>query len=417
MGATCRARKHLGNRPRPSNHSIVSGYYPGYNAKLLAVEKIPWTRYDHLHYFVAVPGETPEADLKVDTEANMVAVVAGAKAHNVSISLSIGGWTGSQTFSLLVGNKRNRTDFAESILRATKKYGFDGIDLDWEYPNVQGLGCNFINKNDSAHFVAFLKVLRAKLGQNSRISAAVSLRGLMSSDGIHYLNDTSAFSRELDFITIMAYDIYGPSFSKVAGPNAPLFDDCSEPKFRYSVSQAIKQWTSTGTPAKKILLGVPAYGYGYTTLSDRLTPTNFSGKAGVTSQLFQPTSSVVPAAGQTADPGGGKDVCGNPIKAGGQWLFKELAQTGKLSADGHSGLGGYERLYDNCTHTPFLFNPAKRNLITYDDGESLAEKTKYALAHGLAGVDVFDATGDSDDGQLVRSIREAMNQKSQNGTH
>lgn len=198
----------------------------------------------------------------------------------------------------------------------------------------------------------------------------------MSSDGTNYLNDTSAFARELDFITIMvspnfqayssiyysptfitltcfcqAYDVYGPSFSKLAGPNAPLSEACSEPNFRYSAAQAIRQWISTGTPAHKLLLGLPAYGYGYTTLSNNLSATTLSGKPNLTSLFFQPTDSVVPPAGQTADPGGEKDACGNKTVAGGQWLFKELSQTGKLSTDGHSGLGGYQRHYDNCTHT------------------------------------------------------------------
>ncbi|KAH9813273.1 family 18 glycoside hydrolase [Melampsora americana] len=411
LGATCRARKHH-SVFKSSNRSIISVYYPGYNAKYLPVEKIPWKKYDHLHYFVAVPGDTAKDDLKIDTEANMKEVVSAAKAHNVSTSLTVGGWTGSRLFSALVGSEQNRTDFADSISRTVKKYGFNGIDLDWEYPNVQGLGCNLLNKDDSQNFLSFLKVLRSKLGSRSRLSAAVSVHGFMSSDGTNYLNDTSAFSRELDFLTIMAYDLYGPSFSQVAGPNAPLFDTCSEPNFRYSVSQAIKQWTSTGTPARKLILGLPAYGYGYTTLSNKLAPTNFSGKSGVTSQLFQPSSPTVPPAGKTADVGGSKDVCGNITKAGGQWLFKELSQTGKLSTDGQKGLQGYERHYDNCTHTPFLFNPSTRNLISYDDGFSLAEKTKYAIAQGLAGVDIFDATGDSEDNQLLGSIQKAMNRQS-----
>jgi hypothetical protein len=71
----------------------------------------------------------------------------------------------------------------------------------------------------------------------------------------------------------------------------------------------------------------------------------------VTSLLFQPHADTVPESGKTAGQAGGTDACGNPNVAGGQWLFKELSETGKLSNDQQKGLNGYRRIYDNCTHT------------------------------------------------------------------
>ncbi|KAH9472209.1 hypothetical protein Pst134EA_002832 [Puccinia striiformis f. sp. tritici] len=387
--------------PHARNAPIVSVYYPGYNAEFLPVENIPWKMYDHLQYFVAVPAPTPEGDLLIDTEQNMIEVIAASKKNHVSISLSIGGWTGSRSFSFLVGDQKNRTTFVSTIERAVKKY-------DWEFPNVQGIGCNAMNKNDSENFLAFLKLLRAKLGPKFRLSAAVSVKGFMSPDGKTYLTDVSEFAKVLNFFTIMAYDVYVSSLSKVAGPNSPLFSTCSEPTQKFSVAQAIKQWTSTGVPAHQLLLGIPSYGYGYTLSSNKIVPSQFSGKAGVTSQLFQPRVSTVPASGKTAGVATGADVCGIPNVAGGQWLFKELSETGKLSKNQKEGLNGYERHYDNCTHTPFLFNPSTKNLISYDDSFSLEEKASYAVEHGLGGVEMFDATGDTPDSQLMKSVRKVL---------
>lgn len=408
--SSCVHRRTAVDEPHASEPAtpIVSAYYPGYNAKFLPVEKIPWKMYNHLQYFVAVPAPHPTEDLVIDTEQNMVEVIAAAKAHNVSISLSIGGWTGSLSFSTLVGNSKNRTSFVETISRAVKKYGVNGIDLDWEYPNEQGIGCNTINKNDSANFLAFLKLLRAKMGADFRLSAAVSMKGFMSSDGNTYLSDVREYAKALNFFTIMAYDVYGSSFSKLAGPNSPLYSTCSEPGHKYSVAQAIKQWTSTGVPARQLLLGIPSYGYGYTLTSPKIAPTHFSGKAGVTSQLFQPRAQAVPPGGKTAGEATSNDACGNPNVAGGQWLFRELAETHKLSSDQQKGLNGYQRIYDNCTHTPFLFNPSTKNLISYDDSFSLKEKASYAREHGLGGVEMFDATGDTSDSQLLKSVREVL---------
>ncbi|CAH7668766.1 hypothetical protein PPACK8108_LOCUS3316 [Phakopsora pachyrhizi] len=110
------------------------------------------------------------------------------------------------------------------------------------------------------------------------------------------------------------------SSSKIAGPNAPLFSTCSDPASKFSASQAIKCWISTGDSKK-------------------------------TSHLFQSTTGVPLKAGKTANVGGDKDACGNVIPPGGQWLFKELSGTKKLTSNAKKGLGGFERHYNSCTQT------------------------------------------------------------------
>jgi len=400
------ACKPKGYNQRSNHKPFISAYYQGYNAKSLSPDKIPWKSYNHLKYFVAVPSPKPEEDLIIDTEKNMLEVIAGAKSNNVSILLSVGGWTGSRHFSFLVGNSHNRTLFAKTIVRTLKKYKFDGVDIDWEYPNVQGLGCNALNKNDSKNFLKFLKVLRKKLGKSSIISAAVSVQGFMSSDGENYLKDVKGFGKVIDFFTIMAYDVYTSS-SKIAGPNAPLFDTCSDPTQKFSVSRAIKHWTSTGIPANQIVLGLPSYGHSFTLSSSKLSPTKFSGKQ--ESLLFQTATGIVPSSAEDGNGGdGGTDPCGNPNGPSGSWTFKELLKNNILSENGLKGKGDYKRHYDNCAQTPFLFNSKTKNLISYDDPVSLRAKSKFALSHGLAGVEMFDAIGDSDDLSLIKSIRKVF---------
>ncbi|CAH7682746.1 glycoside hydrolase superfamily, partial [Phakopsora pachyrhizi] len=83
---------------------------------------------------------------------------AGSNSNKVSISLLVGGWTGSRFFSFLVGDSQNRTIFPRQFLGLFKKYKFDGVDLGWEYPNFQGLGCNALIKDDSKIFLAFKRI-------------------------------------------------------------------------------------------------------------------------------------------------------------------------------------------------------------------------------------------------------------------
>ncbi|POW04341.1 hypothetical protein PSHT_11236 [Puccinia striiformis] len=359
---------------RAESKPTLSGYYPGYHATLLPPESIPWDLYTHLDYFVATTGSEASEDLKIENEENMKAVVAGAKSHGVSISLTVGGWTGSKYFSKLVTDEDSRKTFAQTFKKTLDKYGFDGT-------------------------------LREVLGPKARISAAVSVHGFMGPDG-SYLIDHKPYAEVLDFITIMAYDLYSPSSTDLAGPNAPLFETCNDPTVKVSVAKAIQTWTSTGFPASKILLGLPAYGYKYTMLTSELTPTKFSGQDNLTSLYFSKIdkSVQVPAPNATA---AGPTTCGGE-EEGHTWLFKDLVNCGLITPDGSQGLKGYTRYYDHCSRTPFLFESSSKTLISYDDARSLARKTRFVKENGLAGVNVFDATGDTQDRVLLKAIQSSL---------
>ncbi|KAA1089431.1 hypothetical protein PGT21_018009 [Puccinia graminis f. sp. tritici] len=388
--ATINFREAIGWADR--GKQVVSGYYPSYNAHIQPPSKIPWSHYTHIDYFVAPVQNDPGNPLKIEDEKNLKETVELAQAHNVSISLCIGGWTGSKFFSNLVKTDESRQKFASSLVQIIKKYKFDGVDLDWEYPGVPGEEGNIISPSDTENFLKFLKILRKKFGHDYRISAAVSVKGFMGADG-KYLKDTKAFSKVLDYITIMAYDIYVSGAGKqLSGPNAPLFHTCSDPGSKFSVSGAIKSWIKSGFESRKILLGVPAYGYAYTLLSSELQPTKFSGLKQKTSLLFQNTTSKPPQGGK---------ISATP----GHWLYHELYLDEKLAKDGRRGTSGYKRHFDECTRTPFLFNKENKNLIVYDDRRSIFEKTQFAKSKKLGGINIFDTTGDTLDRKLVDTIR------------
>ncbi|CAH7690668.1 glycosyl hydrolases family 18-domain-containing protein [Phakopsora pachyrhizi] len=253
----------------------------------------------------------------------------------------------------------------------------------------------------------------------------------LSETGTLVQDDLSISEEFLNFKNvILEQSFHGKkvSSSEIAGPNAPLFSTCSDPASKFSSLQAVKHWISTGIPAKKLILGIPSYSYAYTLKSNKLTETKFSGDSKKTSHLFQSTTGVPPKAGKTANVGGDKDACGNVNSPGGQWLFKELSGTKKLTSNAKKGLGGFERHYNSCTqtvldiflrnfshssplnqsylekHQPFIFNPETCSLISYNDPTSFIAKANFVLRHGLSGVEVFDATGDTDDKILLRSV-------------
>lgn len=195
--------------------------------------------------------------------------------------VSVGGWTGSRFFSKHMSTSARRTQFANQLVQFTWKYGFDGIDLDWEYPNAAGIGCNSPSSADSGRYLQFLPVLRQKLGKTRLITAAVSVNGFIGANG-NALASFRSFANTFDYINLstfsfaglgsfapsssgliaiwrgspttssaVTYDIGGP-WSSNTSPNAPLRTCASDT----SVTQAIQLFTSRGFPAKKILLYV-----------------------------------------------------------------------------------------------------------------------------------------------------------------
>lgn len=122
----------------------------------------------------------------------------------------------------------------------------------------------------------------------------------------------------------MAYDIYG-TWSSSTGPVGQLYDTCAtEEGAGVGGAPAVKLWTNAGFPAKKLLLGLPAYGYPSKTAHHTLATRKVNGK---TSLAYQTRTEEVPAGGVTSG-NPGRDVCGNKTPASSAWLFKELISTG-----------------------------------------------------------------------------------------
>ena len=208
------------------------------------------------------------------TQDNSVALlqrlVKSAHSSNPSkrVKLSIGGWTGSKYFSQAVSTPGNTAIFVNNIKNAVSTYGVDGVDLDWEYPGVQGAGDNAISPSDTANFLNFLQQLRSTLGPSKLITAAVSTSPfyLPSSNSTSATSIFNSFGRVLDYITIMNYDVHDNAGSS-PGSNAPLLShgpSCPSAQDVASAELAIDQWTKAGFPVEKILLGVPSYGYAVT---------------------------------------------------------------------------------------------------------------------------------------------------------
>lgn len=255
---------------------IIAGYYAGWSSyKGYTPDKIPANRLTHLHYAFA----------KIDPSANAVALADPSNDRKnfaalrklkqrqpaLKTLISIGGWDFSTYFSDVASSAARREAFAQSCLEFILEHGFDGIDLDWEYPVSGGLAGNTNRPQDKQNFTLLLQAIREKLNRQSAKDGRQYYLTIAGAANTSYLSkiEPAKVSALVDYLFVMSYDIHGP-WDSYADLNAPLYKPQeSSPQYKNSVYDGIRAYLDKGVPAKKLILGMPFYGYLYQGVSGR----------------------------------------------------------------------------------------------------------------------------------------------------
>ncbi len=212
----------------------------------------------------------------------------------------------------------------------------------WEYPVQQSIGCNTIDPQDSANFLAFLEELREHCIGKDLILTAAAVLPFSSSDGTPS-KDVSGFAKVLDWVNIMNYDMWG-SWSAAVGPNSPLQDSCAAPANQVgSAASEVKAWQAAGMPLDKIVLGVAAYGHSFSVNKTEA----FNGSSLALYPAFTKADGPV---GDAWDDVAGTDICGNANGPGGTIRFWGLMELGYLNTDGKPKVG-IDHIFDDCSKT------------------------------------------------------------------
>nr|CAD7195616.1 unnamed protein product [Timema douglasi] len=187
-----------------------------------------------------------------------------------------GGSAGSATFSTVVNDASKRSAFVNNAVNFLSNYGFDGMDIDWEYP-ASGDGSR---SSDKEAFVETLKELRSKFNEHGYL-LSVAVGAGNSFIGSSY--DVTGISQSVDFINVMTYDFHS-GWESYTGENAPLYARSSD-SYDESVDSCIQGWLSAGAPAEKIIMGMGLFGISYNLVNadDRWigSPANGPGAAGI----------------------------------------------------------------------------------------------------------------------------------------
>lgn len=232
-----------------SEEPVVLGYYPAWERNTLPADKVDFSILTNVIHAFAWPDSTGE--LKFWEGFHYPELVEATHKANRKISVALGGWGQCTGFPPSTADKSIRARFIRNILEFCDKTGYDGVDIDWEFP---------ANPTEKANLTAFISELRAaadKRGKPFLITMAVS-SGTWSGDH----NDYASLKRYVDWFNDMTYDFYG-SWTDRTGHNAPLYatQESVDTSIRFLVEKM-------GVPPGKVLLGLPFYGR--TFIADRL---------------------------------------------------------------------------------------------------------------------------------------------------
>ncbi|EDW63456.2 uncharacterized protein Dvir_GJ13003 [Drosophila virilis] len=201
-------------------------------------------------------------DSWADIDNNFYTRVSGLKSKGVKVSLALGGWNDSQgdKYSRLVRNAAARAKFIRHALDFIEKYGFEGLDLDWEYPVCWQTECNKGFADEKEGFTAWVKELsEAFKPRGLLLSTAVSPSKKIIDAGY----DVPLLARYFDWIAVMTYDFHG-QWDKKTGHVAPLYHHPDDDFDYFNANFSLNYWIEQGAPSRKIVMGMPLYGQSFT---------------------------------------------------------------------------------------------------------------------------------------------------------
>jgi chitinase len=290
--------------------------------------------YTHLcHAFLVADGEG-----NVRKGRNVPSRELTTKAHEagVKVLVSLGGWGWDRQFASIVSKPEAEDRYAQSVMTIVRDNDYDGIDLDWEYPDTATEIPGF--ERLARRFRKQLDLIGAAKGRPMFLTMAAS-----SNPGTLKWLDTPFLVETMDWINVMTYD-YSGNWTDYAGHHSPLFASSKQPGgAARSTAQTMKYLVDErGLPANRLAVGIPLYGRGFA-VSEPYASTKNAPRRGV--------------------PGG------------------DYSNLHRLLHEQN-----WTRKWDDETHNPWLIAPDHKTIIGYDDAESVSFKTEWALKQGYRGV-------------------------------
>ncbi|KAK2646681.1 hypothetical protein Ddye_021876 [Dipteronia dyeriana] len=245
-----------------SPRAVKAAYWPSW-AENFPPSAINTSFFTHIYYAFLMPNDvTYKFNLENSTAILLSNFTTTIRHKNppVKTLFSIGGGGSDSTiFTRLASEAGTRKVFIDSSLEVARKFGFDGVDLDWEFPEsskeMQDLGCLFdewrLAIDNEANSTGQAPLL---------LTAAVYFSVDFFISEVYRKYPVDSITRNLDWISAMSFDYHGSWDTSLTGAHAALYD----PKGNISTSYGLKSWLFAGVPSCKLVMGLPLYGRSWT---------------------------------------------------------------------------------------------------------------------------------------------------------
>jgi chitinase len=348
----------------------VIGYYQSWqwhnNPVTLNPDNIPYDKLTVINYSFFYPlesgkivgmdpvadrhlllGKTDSLSVGVGTSGSIIDL---AGKHGTKVVLSIGGWEHSGNFPQVAASPEKRGLFAHECVRQIRHYGFDGIDIDWEFPGyVRHQG----TPQDRENFTLLLQAIRDSLqtlgkgtGKDFLLSASLPAAASHLPD-----IDVQSITAVLDYMNIMTYDLFGP-WGKISNHKSALYGPAQGDSAR-CLDSAFKLYNEKhGVPAEKINLGVAFFGHTYSGCTEI-----YSEHQGADTSFFHEQDGVP---------------------------YSQIAEKMDL----------FERFWDPKAQAPYLISDSLKILVSMDDEKSAGLKADYVIRNHAGGLIIWPLMGD-----------------------
>lgn len=297
---------------------------------------------------------------------------------HLKVMLAIGGWNeGSPKYSQMAKDEIKRGKFVNSTVDFLKKYNFDGLDLDWEYPAKRGG-----SPDDKKNFILLIRDLKAAFIEHKYLLSAAIGAGKATID-ISY--DVAGMYKYLDFVNVMCYDYHG-RWDKRTGHNAPLRARPNEDTLNsvLNIEFTINYLLKKGAKPEKTVLGVPLYGRSFLLKN--------------------------PAHNKMGDAARANAFAGPITREEGFLGYNEICK--ELVAPGSN----WSMVWEKCHQAPYMFKGDR--WVSYDNERSVRLKANFAFDQKLGGVMVWSIETDDFKGNcdgvkfpLLHTLNNALNLK------
>lgn len=245
-----------------------------------------------------------------------------------------------------------RQNFIKSTKELLIKYQLDGIDLDWEYPTVEGFPGHPYHLSDRENFTSLISGLRAEMPKHILTFAAGGY-----TEYLEKAIDWKAVLPMVDFVNVMSYDLVG-GFSKQTGHMTGLY---SSNEAAESADRDIRYFEKNKLPLNKIVLGAAFYTRSWKNVEN------------INHGLFQP---------------------------GEFFRFLDYNKAQNI----FTKESGYQYYWDEKAQAGYWYNEKDRIFAAGDDVHSLKAKSQYVKSKKLGGLMFWELLYDREDERLLEAI-------------